>query len=333
MKKLLFVSAYNVTFIRNDIKILKKQYQVDCSRGNRIKKSVWYYFILFWITCWEVYSHDIVYCWFADYRARIAVFWAEFWGRRSVVVAGGYEVREMKHSSDQEGFARFNHLQYCLEKADRIIAVSDDYYHMIRDFKSDKDNVIRIYNGIDLQRSRISYKKQENLVITVCIGSSLDRIHTKGLDVFLKTAALLPEMDFVIIGVSGDLYHELLQQKRSDNVTIITEQNDKELNAWYGKAKIYCQLSRAESFGLALVEAMSFGCIPVVSGIPSLRERVEDCGVVIDDFNASLAAEAVLTACQSGEEDGKKARKLATENYDIGKREKSILQLLAGLWD
>ncbi|MCA1760486.1 MAG: glycosyltransferase, partial [Bacteroidales bacterium] len=68
--------------------------------------------------------------------------------------------------------------------------------------------------------------------------------------------------------------------KRPQNVELIEQVNHEELEVYYKKAKVYCQFSRSESFGVAIVEAMNFGCIPVVTNVGGMPEIVENYGFV-----------------------------------------------------
>jgi glycosyltransferase involved in cell wall biosynthesis len=44
------------------------------------------------------------------------------------------------------------------------------------------------------------------------------------------------------------------------------------------QSKVYCQLSYTESFGVALLEAIQLGCIPVVTDKDGMAEIVQNCG-------------------------------------------------------
>ena len=50
-----------------------------------------------------------------------------------------------------------------------------------------------------------------------------------------------------------------------------------ELADWYHAADYFISASRAEAAGYALLEAMSAGCIPIVSSIPSYKKILENC--------------------------------------------------------
>lgn len=59
-------------------------------------------------------------------------------------------------------------------------------------------------------------------------------------------------------------------------VRILGEISDVELRNYLQKAKFWMSASEYESFGVALLEAMASGCIPIVSDIPAYNELVQD---------------------------------------------------------
>ena len=60
-----------------------------------------------------------------------------------------------------------------------------------------------------------------------------------------------------------------------ENVTFLGFLKKTELIGYYKTSKFYLQLSRHEAFGVSVVEAMSYGCIPIVSNQYSINS--EDC--------------------------------------------------------
>jgi len=77
-----------------------------------------------------------------------------------------------------------------------------------------------------------------------------------------------------------------------------------EMEAIYSSADVLLQASTREWSGLAVIEAMSCGCIPIVTDIPSFR-KITDHGrvgrlVPVGDANAMAKAALALTASERG---------------------------------
>ena len=115
------------------------------------------------------------------------------------------------------------------------------------------------------------------------------RIHPeKGLDMLLNaTRKLSNGWTFKIIGPSevaagggGDAYLAALQRiNGAGNIEFIGPVYDPEqLNSYYAEASIFVYPSVAEqgeTFGLAPLEAMAWGCVPVVSGLACFSDFID----------------------------------------------------------
>lgn len=65
---------------------------------------------------------------------------------------------------------------------------------------------------------------------------------------------------------------------------------------WYRGADVYFSTSHREGSGYSLIEAMSCGCVPVVSAIPPHRVIAGDVGTRFDVGDAAGAAQALASA-------------------------------------
>ncbi|WP_319482731.1 glycosyltransferase [uncultured Draconibacterium sp.] len=145
-----------------------------------------------------------------------------------------------------------------------------------------KANTELIYNCVtlkkDVEKGNI---EKENLIITVGIIEKEQTFYIKGIDTFIEIAQQLPQYQFLIIGLNQEKLAHLLKNLPA-NINIKGKIPHEELIAYYQKGKIYCQLSRIESFGIALAEAMYFGCIPIVTNVGGLPEIVCDKTLVVN---------------------------------------------------
>lgn len=64
----------------------------------------------------------------------------------------------------------------------------------------------------------------------------------------------------------------------------------------YLKAKIYISIPNTDGTSISLLEAMAYGCLPIVSDLPANREWVKDeeNGIIVHDFNLEKALERAL---------------------------------------
>ncbi|HVS97511.1 MAG TPA: glycosyltransferase family 4 protein [Puia sp.] len=97
------------------------------------------------------------------------------------------------------------------------------------------------------------------------------------------TETLLPDVR-TLLAVAG----------AGENVTLVGKIRHEELQDWYNAADFILSGSHYEGSGIAVCEAMSCGCIPVVTDIPSFRKMTGEarCGILYPagDEDALLAA-------------------------------------------
>lgn len=322
--KVLFVYSDLSTFARNDLKILQKyftvrQLNVTTFLVPRKGKNWLSYFTLFKGVLWA----DIVYLWWADLNACVTVLFSALLHKKSIVVVGGYEVAyvpEINYGTLLSPIGRLE-VKFILAHASKILAVSKSSEKEILNFAKPKALKL-VYNSVDTERFK-PLDDKENLVITVG-GVSHGTINKKRLDTFVAASKYLTDVQFVMIGKILDDSIKQLRSKASRNVKFTGYVSDESLLRYYQKAKVYCQLSTQESFGVALAEAMSCGCVPVVTRRYSLPEIVGDTGFYVPYNDPEATAEAISKALISNK--GLKARERINFLFSEKKREKILLQ-------
>lgn len=190
-----------------------------------------------------------------------------------------------------------------------------------------RNDILLIYNAIDTDKFRPSVEtRKENIVLTV--GNLYkSTFKLKGLQTFFDAAKNLPEAQFILIGDIDDRFKKML--KIPDNVLLTGRLKNHHLLPFFQKAKVYCQLSCLESFGVALAEAMSCGCVPVVTNRGALPEVAGTVGYYVPYGDALATVEAIRGALISDE--GKNARKRIMENFSITDREKDLSKIIKSL--
>jgi alpha-1,3-mannosyltransferase len=123
------------------------------------------------------------------------------------------------------------------------------------------------------------------------------------LSVFKHLLSQDPGWRLIIAGREADqkaseLVEMAQQLGLADAVRFVFNPSDAEVRSLMGEASFYASLSAYEGFGLAAVEAMSAGLVPVLSGIPAFTRLVSAAGAGVtvnaDDPAAAAAAIAAL---------------------------------------
>ena len=150
-----------------------------------------------------------------------------------------------------------------------------------------------VYPPVDVEKylplSRIKYRK--NIVVTI------SRIEEgKHLETIVEVAKAIKDAKFVIIGTTRQVdYLRMLKSKAKranieDRLILLPNADEEVKVEIMSKAKIYLHTMKFEHFGIAVVEAMSAGIVPVVhrSGGPwmdILEEKQGEVGYAYTDID------------------------------------------------
>ncbi|MDH5533364.1 MAG: glycosyltransferase family 4 protein [Candidatus Pacebacteria bacterium] len=124
---------------------------------------------------------------------------------------------------------------------------------------------------------KVNLEKKEKIILHV--GRFFKQLHSKRQDILVSIFAKLKAADWklVLIGsVEDESYlNEVKDMAKGLNIDIKTKVSHKQLIGWYKKASIYWHATgfgvsdsvnpeKVEHFGISTVEAMSYGCAPIV---------------------------------------------------------------------
>ena len=283
--KTLFIYSTWTTFTNTDYNILATKYKIVKYQFKPVKGNIktaielikQFFYLLF-----NIWRFDSVYIWFADSHSFIPILFSQIFNKRSFLVIGGYDVARMKHlcygvfTSKIRSFFAVYSMNYCTMN----LTVSKYVDRKVK-WIAKKAKTAMIYNCVTLEKGNEQEQQtKDNLIITVGIVEKEQTFQIKGIDTFIEVAKLLPEYQFLIIGLNqSNLKHRL--NNLPANLSIKEKIDHEDLTAYYQKAKVYCQLSRSESFGVALAEGLHFGCVPVVTNVGGMPEVIGNTGYIV----------------------------------------------------
>ncbi|GJQ48163.1 MAG: hypothetical protein HKUEN01_05490 [Candidatus Kuenenia stuttgartiensis] len=329
--KILFVHQKLISFVEKDLEILQSAHQVRelHFKGMRDIPS------LLRGTIWA----DITFSWFGKLHAFFAVLFSKILGKKAIVVAGGDDVACEPNIG--YGMFAFWWKKWCplfvFRYADLILPVSEfNKDETIKNAKADPEKTRMIYHGFP----EIKFKRLENIeinnverkAVAITVGGiDWERLERKGYERFVKSAAYLPEVQFVVIGQWFDDAIDYLRKIAADNVIFTGRVNDDVLMQWFSKAKIYVQISLHEGFGCSIAEAMLCDCIPVVSNRAAIPEVVGDSGFYVDELSPERIAKKIREALDAPDDLGQKARERIKTLFPIEKRKRELLNAIASV--
>jgi glycosyltransferase involved in cell wall biosynthesis len=332
-KRCLFVYPLKAPFVINDGKFLHRHFDV-IEYHFKLEKSP---FKLGWNLikfCLFVALHiprvDFVYTWFTDYHSPILTIWAGLYKKAIYRVVGGYEVEHLpylKYGGLKNPIRRFA-IKYSLNHATELLAVSKHTFQKTKNIVL-HNRIKVIYNGIDLNDfsfDKTFNKKDKKYFMTVGNFKTEQYIRRKGIDKFIKLARYLNNETFVIIGISYNLKSPTLKNL-PNNIILKPFLSLNELQEYYEKAKYYLQLSELETFGVAVLEAISFGAIPIISNKGALPEIFGDCSIIVDTDRFDEEIKTLKTRIDNFSMDKDKIQKVVSK-YDIQNRYNELAKIL-----
>lgn len=314
--KIAFIYYDFSSFVKQDYEILSRHFTVEKVSYRRPRD-------IFKIAR-AIFNSDLTYSWFASGHSFIAVLISKMLNKRSIVVAGGYDVAfvpEINYGQYTQGMDKRIYADYVLKNADLILAVSKFTEGEV--LARTKPRMVKVvYNGINTDKF-VPGREKKNLVITVASGTK-NVIKLKGIEAFARAAEHIPGIRFLVLGLS-DKDREILEAKyHSPNLELCGYMSQTDLIKCYQKARVYCQLSYRESFGVALAEAMACGCVPVVTERAALPEVVGDTGIYVPYDDEKATVKGIVEALSTDK--GGKARERVESHFSVKKREADLVK-------
>ena len=324
--RICFVGNVSRSFVKNDYETLKHYFDVDYIKPPKTKLE-WLKYLL--ILPKKVRQSDLTFSWFAGCYSAFVVFFSKLFRKKSIVVVGGYDAAYLPEYC----YGAFTNLKekipaiYIYKNANKILVVSQALKEeIIKNAKVSGKTIEFLPTGFNPDYWRPSGKK-EHLVLTVAGANTILRVKIKGLETLVRAASHIPSARFILISVT-DAAKEYLEKIASPNVEFIGYLSQKELLAYYQKAKVYTQLSLREGLPTALCEAMLCECIPVGSNAIGVQSVIGDTGYSADYGNEQATADRIQQALVSGDERGKKARERIIQLFHENKKKERLQHLI-----
>jgi len=190
----------------------------------------------------------------------------------------------------QKSWIHAKMVRYCIEKSDYLTA---DAQFIADEMKkiSPKIKGVTVANfGIDVPDSIPANK--EMVIYSNRLHNKLYRIDAviRAFSRFLRSEKGLGwTLVIAAVGSETEKLKALAEELQIQNSVQFVGWVDKGTNQqWYSKAKIWISLPESDATAISMLEAMSNGCIPVVSDLPANREWITDGdnGMLISDVES-----------------------------------------------
>ena len=291
MQRILFIHNALTEFVRLDLEELRKHYDVT----EHYEKSRYINPATLWK---QVQEHDLVFGWFASWHTFLPLLMASITHKPSVLIVGGYDVAKMPeigYGHQRGGLKKWVSRQ-TMRFANRVATISlYSRDEAIRNAAVPGERVSAFYLGVPDQFGSLPSGPRARMALTVG-NVDRDNLQRKGHEPFVRAAALLPDVNFVLVGNWKDDAIEYLRSIATPNVMFAGRVSNDDLLAYYRQAAVYVQASLHEGFGLSVAEAMLAGCVPVTTRAGALSEVTGDCGVRLSSADPAAIAQGVQAA-------------------------------------
>jgi len=324
--RILYVHNLRSRFVELDLEMLRRRHEVTeyYLASRRLDPAALYR---------AVAEHDLVFGWFASWHTFLPVLLARLQHKPSLLVVGGYDLANMPGIG--YGHQRGGLKKWTSRGAMRLATclVTNAYYSQgeaVRNAQIAAERVSVVYHGVPDLFGALPPGPRERLALTVgrVEWPSLGR---KGHEPFVRAAALLPDVEFALVGVWHDAAIDHLRAIATPNVTFTGRVAEETLREYYRRAAVYVQVSAHEGFGMSVAEAMLAGCVPVVTRAGALPEVVGEAGIYADSQQPEATARAIRAALELPESARPRIRQRILNDFPLEKRQRRFEQIIAQL--
>jgi glycosyltransferase involved in cell wall biosynthesis len=326
-KKLVFLKPIDASFVRNDIRILERYFDlvtIDVGRESGIRLLLKQVPLTF-KTLYHLWHGSCLFIWFADYYTWNLILLARLFGRPTFLVLGGFETADfpgIAYGGLINPLRRFL-VTRSIYNATYVLPVHKSLIERLPGNDRITGRLLEVPTGWSKEDWYRGDTPKKNQVICVATVADYQRIKIKGVDRFMEVAARLPELDFVIVGLAEEARGLLTIPT---NVTPMGFVED--IRSLYAESKVYLLLSITEGLPSVLCEAMLCECVCVASDVGGSRDVVGNTGYIVEQDDLDHVAKLVENAIEKyTREMGQAARSRIVENYSPQKREETLFHL------
>ena len=315
---ILYISSYNPSFVHKDITLLSERFKVTSLLypWNAINTPINLLRQLIYLI-YRINKIDKIIIMFAGYWSVIPVLFGKIFRKKVFIILGGTDCVSYptfnygslrKPLLKRAIYVSIKHATCILPVHESLIEFTNSYYDNSKQgiknhFKPIKTAIRTIYNGYDPKVSQLTIESSNRILnsfITVALVNNKTRVILKGIDLILESAREFPEASFTIIGIDNKIINKLDIPK---NVKIFPPIPYDLLTEKYLQSEFVIQTSISEGFPNALSEAMSFGCIPLISPVGAMPTITKDIGFTVNRRSPVELSLAIRNALNSTNEE------------------------------
>ncbi|AKG74090.1 N-acetyl-alpha-D-glucosaminyl L-malate synthase BshA [Salinicoccus halodurans] len=258
------------------------------------------------------YDLDLIHMHYAVPHAVCGILARQMSGRdvRIVTTLHGTDITVLGHD-----MSLVNAIRFGIEGSDAVTAVSDSLTRETHELIKTDKSIDTIYNFVE--ESYFNMKDRETIRLRMKERYGISEgtkvlMHTsnfrkiKRIDDIVRAFSIVQKnLDSVLVligdGPETNSVKQLVKELGiEDSVILAGQQSD--VKSFYMMSDIFLLLSQKESFGLALLEAMHCGSVPIGSAAGGISEVIKDgeTGYIVDVGDYTAAAENIIELLTDG---------------------------------
>lgn len=193
-----------------------------------------------------------------------------------------------------------------------------------------------IYNWVDhnifkhnVNSLKSKYKINQNKFIILGVSAGWTAKSSKFQDFLLLSKIIDKDMQIVLIGKKDNAI-----EFPPNIINIPYIETSRELAQLYSDADVYVHLSREDTFGKVIAEALSCGTPAIVYNVTGCPELVgEGCGYIVAKGHVEKINEKILLIKKYGRDHYSSfCRQFVLDNFDIKKNTNAVINIYQKIW-
>lgn len=209
-------------------------------------------------------------------------------------------------------------LNYMIKNTNAFVMLSERFrkelYALAPALKQYNPKIHGIGNPFERPNLQVEKLQKENIILFVGRLNILQKRVDVLLQIWKQLHESCPDWQFWVVGEGEDqeFMRTFCKENKLDRVIFFGKDNP---NEYYKKAKIFHMTSAFEGFGNVLVEAQSYGCVPLLFNTYSAAEDIvnhDADGILVKPFDTN----AYVTQTQALTDNPKKLQKMALNAFE-----------------
>ncbi len=190
-----------------------------------------------------------------------------------------------------------------IKLSDKIVLLSKKFIPEVSFYLSnfDKNKVVGISNPNPFKKVNVKIENKEKRIVFVGRLSIVQKRIERLIEIWEDVSLSYHDWYFDIIGDGGD--RELIENMaREKGLNRINFHGFRDPKPFLEKAKILIMTSDFEGFGMVLVEAQTYGVVPIAFNCFSAIDDIiltNETGIIIDDFKIDIYIEKIKELIQN----------------------------------